>query len=155
MDRLIEIRKYRRLTQEEVANWFGMSKQGWQKKEAGKITGFDLHDIGLFLEKTGIDARYLFGKINRIEDADLLSQRNKSINYEDLYQKINDLENKILPVKDKDPIAYRVSINEPLRKLVSKIQYLDAHMIEKVDVLITGFLAAQTDNQEVKESAAG
>lgn len=155
LDRMIEIRKYRRLTQADVAEWFGLSKQGYQKKESGKIIGINPSDLEIFLKKTNIDARYLFGQIDDIEEADLSKQKKKPADYTDLVNEINTLKDKVTSVKEKDPVAYRVSINNPLRNIAEKLQFLDAALLEKIDAMILGYLSSLSENQNKKESAAG
>lgn len=67
-----EIRKYRRNSQEDFASWLGVTKQAYGKKERGEADGFSAGDFEAILEKTDIDARWLFGQMKgAIEGADL------------------------------------------------------------------------------------
>lgn len=154
-ERIQNIRKYRNLTQETVASWFNLSKQSWSRKERGIEGGFGPEEILTFLNKTSIDARYLFNQIDKIEDADLKQPSKKITDYSDLVYEINTLKDKVTSVQEKDPIAYRVSINNPLRSIAEKLQFLDAAVLEKIETLVMGYLASMSDSNNKKESAAG
>lgn len=153
LERFKMIREYRGLSQESVGVWFGISKQALGKKEAGKIAGFSLSDIQIYLERTEIDARFLFGQIDKIEDADLRIAK-KISNLTELTEKIESLQNayRAEEVRE-DPLSYRVKINEPLRKIVSKIAYLEGNVLHEIDIYLTGFLAGM--GISARERASG
>lgn len=145
--RIQEIRQYRKLTQADVADWFSISKQSWSRKERGTEGGLGPAELQTFLEKTEIDARYIFNQIDSIEEADLRRKKTIIKDYSDLVNVISDLKDKVFSVKEKDPVAYRVSINNTLHKVVERIQYLDGSMLERIDSLIIGFLTSESEKK--------
>lgn len=118
-DRIRQIRKYRGLSQDDVAGWFGIKKQSWGAKERGEIAGFSLADIQLFLEKTQIDARWLFGQIDvPIEEADLRLRGPEKTLTQQMIEEIQELRKRTRPLKELDPLAERVVTDTALRHLV-------------------------------------
>lgn len=65
-ERMRIVREERGLSQDTVAEWFGISKQAYGKKERGEADGFSPEDFAVFVEKTEIDARWLFGQLGDI-----------------------------------------------------------------------------------------
>ena len=118
-ERIKEIRKYRRLSQDDVAAWFGIKKQSWGAKERGEIGGFSLADIQLFLEKTQIDSRWLFGQIDvPIEEADLKLRGPERSLTQQMIDEIQELRKRTRPLKELDPLAERVVNDTSLRRIV-------------------------------------
>ena len=146
-ERIREVRKYRHLTQDNIAEWFNISKQSWSRKERGTEGGLGPEQLKLFIEKTKIDARYIFGQIDSLEEADLTRQTERKKDYSDLVNEIQSLKTHVQGVKESDPVAYRVSINNALHRVVEKIQYLDAGYLERVDALIQGFFEAESQRK--------
>lgn len=145
-ERLKQIRLYRRLSQEEIAGWLGITKQAYGRKERGEIGGFTLSDIELVLSKVEIDARWLFGQISgEIETADLRTA-SREYQYNDLVNEVRELrQNFGTAPRDDDPVAQRVRVNAPLREHVEMIQFLDAGILEKINVLVFGWLQGRKE----------
>lgn len=151
-DRMRQIREYRKLSQETVAAWFDMTKQAWGRKERGEIRGFSPDDFELYLNKTEIDARWLFGQMDGpIEDADL-RRREREIHYDDLVTEVREMRQQIGNVAKDDPVAHRVAINQTLREHVQMIQFLDASVLEKINTLVFGYLQGRKDGDSERAS---
>ena len=145
-DRMRQIREYRKLSQETVASWFAVTKQAWGRKERGEIRGFSPDDFELYLKKTEIDARWLFGQMDGpIEDADL-RVREREIHYDDLVSEVREMRQQLGDVAKDDPVAHRVAINQTLREHVQMIQFLDASVLERINTLVYGYLQGRKDN---------
>jgi transcriptional regulator with XRE-family HTH domain len=151
---LKEIREYKKLTQKEVAGWFGLSTSSYSAKERGVEGGFGPQEINLFLDKTQIDARWLFGQIDcSIQEADLALHQPKD-QYSNLIDKISDLEAKVIPAKDRDKLAHLVTINAPLRDIVDILKDLEGGRLKDVKNCIWGFLYGATPRDEKPEEDA-
>lgn len=100
-ERLKKIRKYRELTQEDMAKVFKISGASYGRKEKGSEGGLGPAEIKLFLEKTQIDPRYLFGLTDDIEEADLVKNPvSRSLREE--IQGLKEAFNKKIPDTEKD-----------------------------------------------------
>ncbi len=152
-ERLKDIREYRGLSQSTVAEWFDMTKQAWGRKERGEIKGFSPDDFVIFLEKTQVDARWLFGQMEGpIQDADLRTRRDEP-KYGELVQQIKELRDQVGATSKDDPVAHRVAINQSLREHVQMIQFLDAGMINKINIMVYGYLQGNKDRAAVDAEA--
>lgn len=70
MKRIIKVRKFRELTQKDMANLFNITKSAWSSKERGTIAGFSFLDIQKILNFLDVDANWVFGQIDcSIEEA--------------------------------------------------------------------------------------
>lgn len=119
--RILKARKYRNLSQKEVASWYGITAQSWGAKEKGEAAGFSPDDLSLFLQKTNIDARWLFGQIDcPIEEADLLINKPTTLTQE-LLTELHEFRKRNKPLKEMDPLAERVVIDESIRTVVKKL----------------------------------
>ena len=151
-DLLREVRKYLKLTGPEFGDAVGLSKQAVSMIETGnnKPT-FDL--MRSIYEKWSIDPRYWFGMYEDVREADLSKERSKP-DYEQLVGEIRDLRRHVAPIKSIDPLAERVMINAKLRDLVSRLQYLDAGMLDQIGALVFGYMAAKDRDVEKGEAPA-
>jgi transcriptional regulator with XRE-family HTH domain len=141
--KIIEIRKYRGLSQKEVASWYGITAQSWGAKEKGETAGFSPADLALFVQKTEIDARWLFGQIDcRIEEADFRLHRPEQSLMREMTDEVRALRKLTKPLKDIDPIAEKVMVDAQLRQICEvlvknrdfiqrTIGYLDAMQIQE------------------------
>lgn len=153
-ERMRRIREYRGLSQETVAAWFKMSKQAWGRKERGEIKGFSPDDFGLYLKKTEIDARWLFGQMSGpIEDADLRSHRT-DVKYDDLVLEVRQMRQQIGETSKDDLVAHRVAVNQTLREHVQMIQFLDASVLNRITAMVYGYLQGQRDASEREPESA-
>lgn len=155
-ERLKQIRKYRGLSQDGVAAWFGIKKQSWGAKERGEIGGFSLADIQLFLEKTQIDARWLFGQMEGpIEEADLRLRGPEKTLTQQMIEEIQELRKRTRPLKELDPLAERVVTDTELRRLLEVLIRKRAHfprILGYLDGLDEGGREAAGDPETKKES---
>ena len=105
--------------QEEFAQLVGFSATGWGKIERGQR--------GLlceYLERANkilkLDIGFYFGEIP-YENA--IGSNN--FNYQTLIEKINSLESKVKPPEDIDQLAYKVTIDPDLRRIVESVAWKD------------------------------
>ncbi len=118
-EKLIRIRKYRNLTQSECAGWFELSTSSYGRKERGKEGGLGPEQIQLFLERTQIDSRWLFGQIDvPIEEADLRLRGPERSLTQQMIDEIQELRKRTRPLKELDPLAERVVNDTSLRRIV-------------------------------------
>jgi transcriptional regulator with XRE-family HTH domain len=118
-DRLQQIRKYRHLQQRDIADWFGISQNSYSKKERGLEGGLKPQQIHLFLEKTQIDARWLFSQMDTpIEEADLRLRGPEKTLTQQMIEEIQELRKRTRPLKELDPLTERVVTDAALRRLV-------------------------------------
>ena len=66
---------------------------------------------------------------------------------ENLVNRLKMLEAKVRPGSEIDQLANRVSVNATLRKVVQKIAYLDAGMLEKIDTMVYGYVMGREDEK--------
>lgn len=154
MGRLREIREYRHLSQEQVAEWFGITKQAWGKKERGESDGFSPKDFETILKKTDIDARWLFGQVPEgtpIQEADLRNKKNE-YSYSDLVAEVREIKQTYQPA-EKDPLLSKVRISAPLRETIEQIQHLDASKLGEIKALIFAYLYQQNSSAREKKGA--
>ena len=156
--RLQQIRLYRNLTQAECASWLGITHQSWGAKERGEAAGFSLGDIRLILDKTEIDARYLFGQIDSIADADLRLKRKDS--YDDWIQRLEEMERHVIPAEKHDELAYRVTVNQPLRAIVDLLKNVEGGKLREIYGIIYGYMIpskaeSESEKGEEEEQATG
>ena len=117
--RLQQIRKYRRLQQKDIAMWLDISQNSYSKKERGLEGGLKPQYIQTLLEKTQIDARWLFGQIDApIEEADLRLRGPEKTLTQQMIEEIQELRKRTRPLKELDPLAERVVNDTALRRIV-------------------------------------
>lgn len=136
-ERLKEIRKYRKLTQEKVAGWYGITKQSWGKKEKGQEGGLGPKEIQLFLEKTQMDPNYLFGQLDSLEEADLTKKDRPD--FKSVQKALKDLQQKVQPIEKMDHVAERLMANRELYDLVKLMMYWDGSIIRRIADIVLGF----------------
>lgn len=155
-ERLKRIREYRHLSQETMAEWLGITKQAWGRKERGEIAGFSIEDLATVLQKTDIDARYLCGQIDRIEDADLTNPLKPEMDLSaELLHEIRELRKLKAPTSSEDKILHRVRVSERLYDFVKKVAYLDPPVLQRLDDMVSGFLWAKESTEDEREEKVG
>jgi len=96
-----------------------MSDRAWGKVERGETKSLSFDNFQLFLEKTQIDARWLFGQMEGpIEEADLRLRGPEKTLTQQMIEEIQELRKRTRPLKELDPLAERVVTDEALRRLV-------------------------------------
>ena len=155
-ERLIEIRKYRNMTQGDFADMVGITRQAWRRKEKGEVAGFSPEDFERILSATKIDARWLFGQMDGpIENADLEKQHEQLQKYHDvdeLVSTVREMATQYGKSADVEPVAHRVSVNQTLRDHVQMIQFLDSSMLEKINTLVYGYLQGKRESENAKRN---
>ena len=148
-ERIRQIRKYRHLTQDDIASWFNISPQSWGQKEKGKEGGFGPTEIQFFLEKTQIDARYIFGQIDKIEDSDLRFNKKEENIVSAVREMALEYEKKLSLInKKEDPLLSKLRINKPLRDILEKLANLPANDLYAIDGLIFSYQATKSSSQK-------
>jgi transcriptional regulator with XRE-family HTH domain len=136
-ERIKRVRKERKLTQKDVADWFGISDASYGRKEKGQEGGFGPAEIQTFIEKTRVDARYLFGQLDVWEEADLdrreqlaEAERLKSENLR-LIEQNNELIRRIPENAFESPLM-RILQRDEIRLLVQAAKSLDMLKVGRV-----------------------
>jgi transcriptional regulator with XRE-family HTH domain len=148
-NRLKAIRKYRNLTQEDIAEWFNISSASYGRKEKGIEGGLGLEEIQTILDKTEIDSRFLFGRLDNIVDADLKLRGGKSESaMESLQREMKEIKEKVSPITKLDPVAERVIVNQALRDLVELVQFWDATQIRRFTDMAYSYIQGRRSVKE-------
>lgn len=117
--RLKQLREYRRLSQDTVAGWMGISKQAYGKKERGESDGFSLKDFETVLSETEIDARWLFGqRAGPIEDADLRLNKNDADEAHGVAEMLREYRTIKDSTDSQDSVIKRIRQDDELRSLI-------------------------------------
>jgi len=143
--RLREVREHIGLTGQQFGEKIGLSKQQVSLLEKAERDLTAQH-ILLIYQAFHIDPRFFFGMLESVADADL-SESYEAPTTENLLKRLSELEDKVRPAQDSDPVAHRVTVNAPLRDLVRRIMYLDATLLEKIDAFVQGFLVSQSNTK--------
>lgn len=164
-ERIKAVRRARNLSQEEVASWFSVSKQSYGRKERGIEGGFGPGEIALFLERTQVDARYLFGQIDSFEEADLRNKESASKIDQLLSQaamvqaKLEKVERRVEPPKGASRLAERIAANAELQALLDLVQFWDGMMLRRFTDVAYGYVSGKRDgraeNQQDKDVQNG
>jgi transcriptional regulator with XRE-family HTH domain len=132
------------IDQEAFAEKIGYdTKDGWAKVEQGqrKLTVDHLIKANSILK---LPWAYFFGEMS-YEDA----ITSKSKTYDDLVEKVEQLQKKVIPIEKLDAVTERVRINESLHELVEMIFNEPGNKLKEIQALIFGWLSKGTkDNKE-------
>lgn len=151
---------YTGLSQIQIAQRLGVSKQKISaiSKEGRGLTRETIQRI---CDEFNIDARYFFGQVKRIEDADLSREENqKSSAFEEtVLRKLNELNEKTATRSDLDPVAKRVMIDAALYELVETVQHWDGGMLHRLKDIAYGFATgkayqAESDSSRERHAAS-
>jgi transcriptional regulator with XRE-family HTH domain len=146
--RIKQIATYRNLPQTEIGTWFGISPAAWGKRERGESKGFPLDELQTFLEKTQIDARWLFGQIEGpIEEADLRLRGPEKSLIQQLAEEVKELRKRTRPLKELDPLADRIVNDVVLKRIVEKMIRKRASL-HQVEGYIDGLEAGLADGKK-------
>ena len=148
MERIQQVRKYRSLTQDEVAEWFGLSGASWGRKERGKEKGLEPDMLLIFIEKTQIDPRFIFGQIDSLDAADM-RKPSPPDQAAAILQLARAVEEKIPSAAKNDP-DYDAFAKQEIRQIVRLLKPLEANALYRV----LGFVQAVAGSDK-KEKAAG
>jgi transcriptional regulator with XRE-family HTH domain len=140
-ERMKEIRKHARKSQDDFACWLGISKQAYGKKERGESDGFSVGDFVKILEETKIDARWLFGQIKGpVAGADLTISNGDAVS--DIREVVSEYRVWKDSLSKKDSLSQRIMSDPELlecvelllanRSMVSRVTgYVEGHVDEK------------------------
>ena len=149
-ERIRWVRKYRGIPQKEVASWFGISTPSYGRKERGIEGGFGPSELNLYIEKMGIDSRFLFGQLDDISKADLTSSESENKTYEkqliDAVTEYNKIKN---PLKELDPILIRIKDDEAV-KSIARLLIEHRNLIPGVE----GYIFAKLEDLQPQSARA-
>jgi transcriptional regulator with XRE-family HTH domain len=144
--RLREFREYLGQTQAEFGDIAGVG--------ASHVSGIELGQSSptlLVLEKLIIghqmDGRWLFGQIDRVEDADL--SKRSTAKTEDVLTRLSAIEGRLAETgaiaKEFDPIAYAVKVKPALKDLVAFVKDFDTNVINEIKGVVFGYVAGRSN----------
>ena len=142
--RLKAFREYRGLSQTEFAKAAGIKSSHMSaiEREDSSPTSIVLEKL---IESNHIDGRWVFGQLERVEDADLL--RAPAVKTEDVAKRLAAIEGKLAETsavaESFDPIAYSVRVKPALKELVTLVKDYEPAVIQEVRALAYGFLAGR------------
>jgi len=148
-DRIRRVRKYRELTQDDVAKWFKISGASYGRKEKGKEGGFGPGELQIFVEKTNIDARYLFGQIDSLDRADLTLAHPTDAGKE--LSEIKEIIKTKIPDAIKRDNLYVALMKQGIRNIISEIKNWDETKLDMIWAFINGMKAQQHYDKSKKE----
>lgn len=148
-ERVRTLREHLKLTGQRFGDRIGMSRSNVSMIENGdrQVSAQLVQNI---CDTFGVDPRYFFGGIERPEDA--IGTVTKT-NTQSIIDRLDRIERKVAPGDFHDPVAYRVSVRRPLRDVVSKLADLDDEVLEKVDVLLYGYIQGRAESQREDRTA--
>lgn len=148
MKKFREYREYMEMSGPQLANELNISKQTISAIETDG-RGLTTERIDTIFRKHKIDVRYWFTEMS-IDEAHITKrgEHPESTTNEVILQEIHDLKKSVKPVEIEDKIAHRVMINRDLKNVVSKIAFLDKHMLDRIDSLIYGYLIGKQEEKE-------
>jgi hypothetical protein len=150
LERLKQVRKHLGFSQDDIAEWFPRKKSGhlsgasWGRKERGIEHGLEPEMLRVFIEKTKIDARYLFGQINDLRFID--KGESSSDTTAAILQLQKTVQEKIPSAAKNDP-DYDAFAKKEIRDIVRLLKPLDATVLNR----ILGFVEALSGTEGVKE----
>jgi hypothetical protein len=108
-----------RLLAREAVKVLNMSDRAWGKIERGETPSLTFDNLQLFIEKTQIDTRWLFGQMDTaIEEADLRLRGPERTLTQQMIEEIQELRKRTRPLRELDPLAERVVNDNALRRIV-------------------------------------
>ena len=159
-----DLRKYLGFqTAAEFGRALGIAKQTASQLE-NKGIGFTTERIQQIVDTWDIDARYFFGQIDNIEDADInkrngdkrLSHTEQLVNQvHKLTMEIENIKDKISPTKELDVVTDRVRVNPDLRSVVKLFYTKPLHVLEGIKAIIVYYLNFKESEKKEREAQAG
>lgn len=149
-EKVKRLREYKRMTADEFGAVLGLKRQSVHMIESNN-RGLNFYQIKDICQKLKIDSHYFFENIENPAEADLTLPGVMS-DHEAVKQLLDKI--KQYSPDEQDPVAYRVSINQPLRSIVEKLIYLDGSVLNKLDGYISGYLASLTEQEQPRERPA-
>lgn len=138
-DRIKHIREHRNMGQEDLAAKYGNSQQAWSKRETNEeaAEGMPLGVAIKLLNDQEIDARFLFGQIESIEDSDrrLKSYKNRDLTME-LLDEVKELRKLKKPQGEENQLLQMLRLKPRLQDICDKIKLMDDTMLAKIEYMI-------------------
>ncbi len=152
-ERLVAARKYRKLSQSDIAKAFGIEAGSYSKWERGKAVprAKQIADLAN-IEK--LDINYYFDPSMTLEKADLTNTAERDT-LRRMAEQIETLQSKIVPDAKFDPLAHAVKTKKPLRELVETLTKLDESALLEARGLIHGYLFGQEKKLEREAEEKG
>lgn len=158
-ERLREIRERRGITQKVAAQWFkdlrgkSLTEASFGRKEKGKEGGYGPDIIKRLLDETHMDARYVFGQIDDINQADLDLHEPEESKYQreilEAAQKYNKLQE---DRKQGDEVLDFVQNEESIYRLCDEVASLSPsqflRFIDKASSYVDGLKDQERDQKE-------
>lgn len=155
-EKIRAVREYRKLTGEEFGKPLAVSRANLSQIENGKRHA-STELLYLICQSYDIDARFFFDQLDDVKHADLMHKDAPTA--ENMMRKLEELERKVKPPEDIDPLAYRVTIDAELREVVEILAYRDgttkrrirdhiAGWISSIDVIARGSDSSDSEKQD-------
>ena len=119
-ERLRQIREKGRLSQNQVGEWEGISKQGIYNREQKENPVVGLAQVAKLLDETNTDARYLFGQIQDLSLSDM-SMADAPKLFAQMLHDYKEMKRQEELRRSGDSIGARVDADEKLRRIVTRL----------------------------------
>jgi transcriptional regulator with XRE-family HTH domain len=147
-------REYFQLTQPELADALGISKQTVSAIES-EGRGLTRERVQQIVDRFQVDARFFFGQLDTIEEADLAKRKEdpKKSRLELIDENVREIKRAMRPAENIDKVAERVMLNRELREFVEMIQFWDANKLRRFKDIAYGFISGESYSSEREESS--
>ena len=102
--------------------------------------------VYLICDRFDIDARFFFGQIDSAEEAD--RRIHKPASPDSIMKKLSDIEKKVRPIDETDPVAQAIAKEPKRRKIASQIMDLNDEVLDQISSLIYGYLVGRQDQSK-------
>jgi transcriptional regulator with XRE-family HTH domain len=148
--KLKEARKYRNLSQKDIADVLGIHVVSYGKYELGKLE-INASLLPKIANLERLDVNYYFTDAMTLSEADLDNKGAEKV-LDALSRKIEKLESKIRPINvSEDPLLRRIVDDKRIRELVEILQYFDESMLRRFVDVAFGFLHGERIANELLE----
>lgn len=147
-------REYFQLTQPELADALGISKQTVSAIES-EGRGLTRERVQQIVDRFQVDARFFYGQLDTIEEADLAKRKEdpKKSRLELIDENVREIKRAMRPVENIDKVAERVMLNRELHEFVEMIQFWDANKLRRFKDIAYGFISGESYGSEREESS--
>lgn len=140
-EKMIEVRKYRGLSQHEIAEKFKFEAGSYSKWERGKAIP-NARQIAKLAEIEEIDINFFFKPNMSISDADLKQKDRRDI-LEKIASRLENIETKITPHEKFDSVLHTVKTRKNLYEFVQMIIKIDNDALSEIRGMVRGFLVGK------------
>ena len=148
--RIKAIRDHLELGQAEFAEKLGKAKSYISNIENDQRSP-SIDVIELIVSEFQVDARWLFGQLERIDEAFISADRAPTT--ENLLRRMEQLESKVIPMKDRDPLLERVAGNAELREIIDMVKFYEGNTLREIRALIYGYVAGDRRGDSSRDAA--